>query len=110
MREFDAGEGRFSSDTTTPFDKRQKYSDLLILFEIDPATVVDPSVIEDGHLACGIVTAGEMREICPECSHTHLKLVLRQDRVKHSHVYCECCNRCFDARYPDGSSALSMMW
>lgn len=91
-------------------DKRQKYTGMLILFEINPANVVDSSVTEEGHGACGIITAGAMRETCPECGQAHLKLVLRQERVKLTHAYCESCNRCYDARYPDGTSALSLMW
>lgn len=109
MREFETMNDDHPAEYLSP-DQRQKYSDLLILFELNPASVVDDCIIEDGHIACGVTTAGEMRETCPECPERHLKLVLRQERVRHSHVYCERCNRCFDARYPDGTSALSMMW
>ena len=77
-----------------------------MLIQLDPATLVDCVRVEDGYLADDIVTAGEMRETCPECKTTHLKLVLLQKGVKRAHMFCEKCTRCFDVCYASGSSAL----
>jgi len=35
--------------------------------------------------------------------------VLRYAHVIRNHLFCPQCTRCFDARYPDGSSALTFM-
>jgi len=56
----------------------------------------------------GVFATGAMRELCPSCKSNHLKLVLRQKHVRHAHLYCENCEKCFDARNSDGSSALEL--
>jgi hypothetical protein len=77
----------------------------LNLIEIERITVVD--AIQEAHDdADGVYSAGAMRELCPHCRTNHLKLILRQKRVRQSHLFCEVCDRCFDAQYLDGTSAL----
>jgi transcription elongation factor Elf1 len=55
-----------------------------------------------------VYSVGAMRELCPRCRTNHLKLVLRQKHVSQSHLFCEVCDQCFDARYLDGTSALAI--
>lgn len=98
-----------SEATGTPkviADKRQNSSTMLMLIQLDPASIVDCVKIDQGYLAHDFAIAGEMRETCPECKTSHLKLVLLQNGVKRAHMFCEQCTRCFDACYPDGYSAL----
>lgn len=78
------------------------------LVEVDRSNVVDVVRLDDSYEADGVYSTGEMRELCPYCKVTHLKLVLRQKRVRHAHLFCENCDKCFDARNPDGSSALEL--
>jgi DNA-directed RNA polymerase subunit M/transcription elongation factor TFIIS len=92
-----------SNDART--DNR-KSMDLFSLIEIDRSSAVDSVRLDDGYETDGVFASGEMREVCPQCQANHLKLVLRQKRVRYAHLFCECCSKCFDARYPDGSSAL----
>ena len=89
-------------------DHRQYSTDALVLVQLDPATVVDCVRVGDAYLADDIVMSGGMRETCPFCKTVHLKMVLRQMHVKRAHMFCEQCTRCFDARYQDGSPALSI--
>jgi hypothetical protein len=87
-------------------EHRKSEIDLLPLVEVEPFDVVDGIRVADGYLTGDIVISGAMRELCPECKTEHLKLVLRQEHVKRTHMFCESCTRCFDARYPDGTPAL----
>ena len=89
-------------------DHRQCSTETLVLVQLDPATAVDCVRIVNGYLADDIVMSGAMRETCPVCKTVHLKMVLRQMHVKRAHMFCEQCTRCFDARYQDGSPALSI--
>lgn len=94
-------------DATRPgAEKRQNSAALLMLIQLDPASIVDCVHVKEGYLAHDFAVAGEMRETCPECKTTHLKLVLLQNGVKRAHMFCERCTRCYDACYPDGYSAL----
>jgi len=88
-------------------EHRHASSTPLNLIEIERMTVVD-SVRDMHDENDGVYSAGAMRELCPHCRTNHLKLVLRQKRVRQSHLFCEVCVRCFDARYLDGTSALEM--
>lgn len=88
-------------------EHRHASSTPLNLIEIERVTVVD-SVRDMHHEDDGVYSVGAMRELCPHCRTNHLKLVLRQKRVRQSHLFCEVCVRCFDARYLDGTSALEM--
>ena len=89
-------------------DHRQSSMGTLLLVQLDPATVVDCVRVGDAYLADDIVMSGAMRETCPMCKTVHLKMVLRQMHVKRAHMFCEQCTRCFDARYQNGSPALSI--
>lgn len=101
--------GRHDSVERQRIDNRHNDADFLVLIPLDPSTIVDCEAVAEGCLVEGpIVMAGAIRETCPVCKTVHLKLVLRQMHVKQAHVFCEQCTRCFDARYPDGSSALLM--
>lgn len=88
-------------------EHRSLASTPLSLIEIERASVVD-AVREEMAKSEGVYSVGAMRELCPHCRTNHLKLVLRQKRVRQSHLFCEVCDKCFDARYLDGTSALVM--
>lgn len=82
---------------------------MLTLMELDPTLVLDGKRVEQGFLAPDPGLFGAMRETCPSCGDVHLQLVLRQQQVKLAHLFCPQCTRCFDARYPDGSPALTLV-
>lgn len=78
----------------------------LILTELNPHAVVDQ--IDNDSVPLNLLTFGSVRETCPKCQHTHLKLVLRQGSVRMAHLFCADCESCFDARYADGAPALTI--
>ncbi|MCU6433551.1 hypothetical protein LPB67_07135 [Undibacterium sp. Jales W-56] len=78
------------------------------LIELDPRDVIDGVMLEQGYLSDDAQSSGKMREICPHCSGVQLQLILRFRHVKRAHLFCDCCTRCYDALYPDGSSALAL--
>lgn len=82
---------------------RAANEDQLLLSELDPDDVVD-------HLGDGEDPAsfGAVRETCPKCRHTHLRLVLRQHTVRIAHLFCVNCESCFDAHYANGMPALTI--
>ena len=86
--------------------RRQHEVGDLILTELNPHTVVDK--IDDASMPLNLLTFGNVREVCPKCQHTHLKLVLRQSSVRMAHLFCADCESCFDARYADGAPALTI--
>lgn len=88
--------------------RRQQHANenRLQLTELDADAVID-------HLAppsepIELITFGTVRETCPRCQEPHLKLVLRQRRVRIAHLFCSDCLGCYDARYPNGVSALTI--
>jgi hypothetical protein len=87
--------------------RRQQHGpdDYLILSELNPDAVVDGSAGDGAPL--NLITFGSVREVCPKCKH-HLKLVLRQSQVRIAHLLCPECERCFDAHYANGRSALTI--
>lgn len=87
-------------------DRRQHATDedQLFLSELDPNDVIDH--LDD--LAADPATFGAVRETCPKCKHTHLHLVLRQHTVRIAHLFCVNCESCFDARYANGTPALTI--
>ena len=101
-------ESKMSGGNAAPH-QRQHTAALLTLVELDPSMVADGVWLHDCYLTGDITFSGEMREVCPECQDVHLQLVLRQEFVKRAHMFCPECTRCFDARYPDGSAALSLI-
>jgi len=80
--------------------------DCLVLTELNPRTVIDHLDDEDEPLH--VLSFGSVREICPKCRTQHLKLVLRQRTVRLAHLFCAECESCFDAHYPNGTSALTI--
>jgi hypothetical protein len=89
-------------------NKRRHDATPLLFKQLDPLSIVDGVLTNTGYLAHDFVVAGEIRETCPECKTTHLKLVLLQVGVIKAHLVCTTCTRCFDVFYPDGSSALEI--
>lgn len=80
--------------------------DRLVLSELEPDDVVDRlSVNGDGVDA---LSFGPVRETCPKCENTHLRLVLRQHSVRIAHLFCVSCDSCFDACYANGTPALTI--
>lgn len=86
--------------------RRHTPAETLILSELHPESVVDH--LDDDVLPRSLITFGNVRETCPKCNHTHLKLVLRQRCVRTAHLFCPECHGCFDAHYPNGTSALTI--
>ncbi|MCE3606063.1 hypothetical protein LXA47_20995 [Massilia sp. P8910] len=88
--------------------RRQRHSpdDSLVLSELNPIAVVD--LLDDDEVPVELITFGKVRETCPNCKHTHLKLVLRQRAVRVAHLFCAQCQACFDARYSNGAPALTI--
>jgi hypothetical protein len=80
--------------------------DALVLTELSPSSVVDSFASAETPLE--LATFGAVRETCPKCQTTHLKLVLRQTCVRTAHLFCTTCESCFDAHYQDGKPALSI--
>ena len=94
--------------TPQPGASRRQHHDVdsLVLSELNPLVVVDRLDGEDVPLT--LLTFGAVRELCPKCQQTHLKLVLRQTSVRMAHLFCVECESCFDARYADGAPALTI--
>lgn len=92
-----------------PSEQRLATPELLFLLELDPKTVADGKSTGEGIVVEDVTASGAMRETCPYCEAGHLRLVLRQKHIKRAHLYCEECTRCFDARYADGTPALSLL-
>lgn len=79
--------------------------DHLILSELNPKAVVDG--LDGDGAPLNLITFGNVREVCPKCRQ-HLKLVLRQARVRIAHLLCSGCESCFDAHYENGAPALTI--
>ena len=88
-------------------DRRVKTASGLSLVQVDPRLVVRGVRAAAGLVVKDVAPVGKMREMCPHCD-APLQLVLRDKDVIRSHLYCQECTRCFDARYPDGRSALTL--
>lgn len=86
--------------------QRQTPDDVLVLTELTPGSVVDH--LDHDNVPLELITFGAVRETCPNCSTSRLKLVLRQRAVRVAHLFCAECHRCFDARYPNGAPALTI--
>lgn len=78
----------------------------LVLSELDPDAVIDH--LDSPGEPVELITFGTVRETCPRCCTVHLKLVLRQRRVRIAHLFCGECLACFDAHYTNGASALTI--
>ena len=80
--------------------------DRLCLRELNPDDVIDHLGADgDGDVAASF---GLVRETCPKCANTHLRLVLRQHSVRIAHLFCVNCESCFDACYANGAPALTV--
>ena len=77
----------------------------LVLSALDATQVIDHLEPDD---QVELITFGTVRETCPICQQAHLKLVLRQQRVRMAHLFCDHCLCCFDAHYASGASALTI--
>jgi hypothetical protein len=88
--------------------KRVHQTPRFSLVELDPRRVVDGELVSGGFMGEDAPAVGTMREACPYCKGLPLQLVLRHGHVIRSHLVCRTCTRCFDAIYPDGSSALTV--
>jgi hypothetical protein len=87
--------------------RRHESDGPLVLSEMDPDAVIDH--LEPPDAAIELITFGSVRETCPKCpAMAHLKLVLRQRRVRLAHLFCSECLSCFDAHYTNGKSALTI--
>jgi hypothetical protein len=89
-------------------ERRKRRASLFTLTQLAPWEVVDGVMLEQGYASEDATPAGKMREICPYCNNVPLDLILRYKHVKRAHLFCENCTRCFDALYPDGTSALAL--
>ena len=89
-----------------PSRRHHEDADALVLCELNPLVVVDH--LDGEEVPLTLLTFGSVREVCPKCQRTHLKLVLRQNSVRMAHLFCAECESCFDARYPDGAPALTI--
>ena len=85
---------------------QHQVGDDLVLSELNPLAVIDQ--LDDESVPLNLLTFGSVREICPKCQHTHLKLVLRQNSVRMAHLFCADCESCFDAHYTNGTHALAI--
>lgn len=101
-----------SSDTLSPSQgaaSRRRGpgpGDDLVLSELNPSVVVD-RLDADGQ-PIHVLTFGSIREACPKCRGSHLKLVLRQSAVRVAHLFCANCTTCYDAHYANGTPALTI--
>ncbi|MDY0974875.1 hypothetical protein SOM61_07865 [Massilia sp. CFBP9012] len=86
--------------------RRQHEDGDLVLSELNPRVVVDR--LDSDSTPLNLLTFGSVREVCPKCQQTHLKLVLRQGSVRMAHLFCADCESCFDAHYADGAPALTI--
>lgn len=89
-----------------PSRRHHSEDERLVLSELDPDKVIDH--LEPEESAIDIITFGTVRETCPKCQQPHLKLVLRQRRVRLAHLFCSDCLSCYDAHYTNGASALTI--
>lgn len=92
--------------TATPSRRHQGCDQTLVLTELPADQLIDHLDGDDEPVE--LITFGTVRECCPSCQTGHLKLVLRQRQVRRAHLFCAECQRCFDAHYPSGASALTV--
>lgn len=86
--------------------RHQAMEDSLVLRELSAHQVVDQWARDDTPIE--LLTFGSVREVCPKCGQSHLKLVLRQECVRVAHLFCADCASCFDACYSNGTPALTI--
>ncbi|WP_229217517.1 hypothetical protein [Massilia forsythiae] len=86
--------------------RRNDAEGCLVLSELNPRMVVDH--LDDEGQPLHVLSFGTLREICPKCQTSHLKLVLRQSSVRMAHLFCADCATCYDAHYSNGTPALTL--
>ena len=86
--------------------RQQAAAESLVLSELNPLAVIDQLGADDEPLS--LMSFGSVRETCPKCRNTQLRLILRQESVRTPHLFCAECQSCFDAHYASGVSALSL--
>jgi hypothetical protein len=96
----------YAQPPETASNRRHCIDGNLVLSELDPLAVIARPENESAPL--NLLTFGSVREICPKCQYTHLKLVLRQNSVRMAHLFCADCESCFDAHYTNGTPALTI--
>lgn len=89
-------------------ERRNRSVSFFTLKQLAPWEVVVGVMLEEGYASDDATPSGKMREVCPYCNNVPLALILRHKHVKRAHLFCENCTRCFDALYPDGTSALAL--
>ena len=89
--------------------KKRECEECLSLFELDPASVVDRTRLNDPDWPYAIMTSGELRETCPECVGHRLQLVTPQKGINRTCLFCNRCYRFFDACHADGRAAISQI-
>jgi hypothetical protein len=92
--------------STTPSRRQHATAEQLILSELNPLAVIDQAAEDEEPIS--LMSFGSVREACPKCQHTQLRLILRQESVRTPHLFCAECESCFDAHYASGVSALSI--
>ena len=96
-----------SRETAVPARRsRHSADERLTLAELSQDAVIDH--LDSPSEPVELITFGSVRETCPRCQGAHLKLVLRQRRVRIAHLFCEQCLGCYDAQYTNGTSALTL--
>jgi hypothetical protein len=103
---FETASNHASGSNPVHSRRQPRDEDRLILTALDPRAVIDH--LDDDVTPINLTTCGSIRESCPKCAQTHLKLVLRQRSVRTAHLFCAGCHGCFDAHYPNGASALTI--
>ena len=97
------------SEDSRPFTagRRSEHGieELFVLSPLDADAVLDQ--LDSPSEPVELITFGTVRETCLNCPASHLKLVLRQRRVRVAHLFCSGCLGCFDAHYSNGRSALT---
>lgn len=98
----------YSTRTEISQERRYTRASLFHLIELQPEDVIDDALLSQGYMPGDAIAAGYMREHCPHCRGVALQLILRYRHVKRTHLFCDCCGRCYDGLYPDGTSALAL--
>lgn len=78
----------------------------LLLTELNPHSVIDHAAARQSPLE--LQSFGTVRELCPKCHKSCLKLILRQATVRTAHLLCSDCHSCYDAHYAGGAPALTI--
>lgn len=86
--------------------RRAEDTSPLILTELNPQQVLDGAQQVDQSV--DLLTFGTVREVCPKCRQSGMKLVLRQASVRVAHLFCADCAACYDAQYANGAPALTI--